>query len=79
MILLEFLYVLYCRYTRGYVMDLFGSVMFPDSSGDQMPMMYLPLLMDIEQPSSYNWGGAVLAYLYSHLCRSSEVSHQLLF
>ena len=47
-------------------MDLLGSVMFPDSSGDQMPMMYLPLLMDLEQPSSYNWGGAVLAYLYSN-------------
>ncbi|KAF3320116.1 Serine/threonine-protein [Carex littledalei] len=70
-IILEF-YMFCIVYTRGYVIDLFGSVMFPDSCGDHMPMMYLPLLRDLEQPERYNWGGAVLAYLYSHLCRSSE-------
>jgi len=55
-------------------MDLFGSVMFPDSSGDVVPMMYLRLLEDLESPSGYNWGGAVLAYLYHHLCHACEVN-----
>ena len=56
-------------------MDLFGSVMFADASGNTIPMMYLQLLRDL-QPSSgrYNLGGAVLAHLYSNLCHGCKVS-----
>ena len=55
-------------------MDLFGSVMFPDSSGDAVQMMYLPLLEDLESQSMYNWGGVVLAHLYHSLCHACTVS-----
>ncbi|XP_078158210.1 serine/threonine-protein phosphatase 7 long form homolog [Carex rostrata] len=60
------------RYTRAFVMDLFGSVMFADSSGDSIPIMYLELLRDLGTSRRYNWGGAVLAHLYSNLCRACK-------
>jgi hypothetical protein len=55
-------------------MDLFGSVMFADSTGDTIPIMYLELLRDLQKPSRYNLGGAVLAHLYSNLCHGCKVS-----
>jgi hypothetical protein len=58
------------RYTRGFCMDLFGSVMFPDSSADGVPAMYLQFISDLETPREYNWGGAVLAHLYRELSRA---------
>jgi Plant mobile domain len=36
------------QYTQVYLLDLFGSVLFPDSSGDSVPVMYLKFLQDIE-------------------------------
>jgi hypothetical protein len=56
-------------------MDLFGTTMFPDASGDGISMMYLRLLRDFDSPPAYNWGGAVLALLYRSLCTASQVSH----
>lgn len=58
------------QYTRGFCMDLFGSVMFPDSSADGVPAMYLQFLSDLETRVEYNWGGAVLAHLYRELSRA---------
>ncbi|KAF3320111.1 Serine/threonine-protein [Carex littledalei] len=58
------------RYVRAFVMDLCGSVMFVDSSGDAVPIMFLSLLRDIQRPSKWNWGGAVLAHLYRGLCHA---------
>ena len=53
------------RYTRAYIMDLLGSVLFPDKSDDQVPVMYLQFLGDLN--TRYNWGQAVLAFLYRQL------------
>jgi len=65
------------RYTRAFCMDLFGSVMFPDSSENGVPAMYLQFIADLDTPQNYNWGGAVLAHLYRELsraCKSGESS-----
>ncbi|XP_078165509.1 serine/threonine-protein phosphatase 7 long form homolog [Carex rostrata] len=48
-------------------MDLFGSVMFPDKTMDSVPCMYLQFLRHLDEPWEYNWGSAVLAYLYREL------------
>lgn len=56
------------QYTRAYILDLFGSMLFPDSSGDSVPAMYLQFIRDLDAPGHYNWGGAVLAVLYRTLC-----------
>ena len=60
------------QYTRAFCMDLFGSVMFPDSSESGVPAMYLQFIADLETPQKYNWGGAVLAHLYRELSRACK-------
>ena len=65
------------HFTRAYCMDLLGSVMFPDSSANGVPAMYLQFLEDLTGQREYNWGGAVLAFLYRELsraCREDEKS-----
>jgi hypothetical protein len=55
----------------GYIMELIGTVLLPDGSGDCMPSMYCQFLQNLDQPVVYNWGAAVLACLYRNLCRAS--------
>lgn len=55
------------EWTRAFCMDLFGSIMFPDKTMDSVPCMYLQFLRHLDQPWEYNWGSAVLAYLYREL------------
>ncbi|XP_078164512.1 serine/threonine-protein phosphatase 7 long form homolog [Carex rostrata] len=59
-------------YVCAYILDLMSSSLFPDSSGDGIPLWYLDLIVNLDQPVPYNWGGAVLAYLYRHLCVATE-------
>jgi hypothetical protein len=33
------------RYAVGFALELAGSIMFPDNSGDSVPMFLLPILM----------------------------------
>ena len=60
------------RHTRAYAMNLFGSIMFPDSNSSSVSLMYLPFLEDLgpRGEDHYNWGGAVLACLYRELSRA---------
>ncbi|MQM05829.1 hypothetical protein Taro_038643 [Colocasia esculenta] len=40
---------------------------------NSVPLMYLPLLEDLDRASRYSWGGATLGYLYRQLsiaCKS---------
>jgi len=55
------------RWTCAFCMDLFGSVMFPDKTGDAVPAMYLQFLDNLDKPKKYDWGCAVLAVLYRQL------------
>ena len=58
------------KYTRAYVMEMLGSIMFPDKSDDSVPVMYLQFLEDMD--TKYNWGQAVLAFLYRQLYMASQ-------
>ena len=55
-------------------MHLFGCVMFPDATGDTASWMYLPCLTDWDTAGGYNWGSAVLGYLYRQLCEACRRS-----
>ncbi|KAJ3686230.1 hypothetical protein LUZ61_015394 [Rhynchospora tenuis] len=61
------------RYARAFMMDLFGSVMFPDHSG-YLPTMYIQFVMDVKKPNKYSWASAVLAHLYRQLCHACVTS-----
>ena len=54
------------RWTRAFCMDLFGSVMFADKTGDAVPAMYLQFLYNLDKPQKYDWGCAVLVVLYGN-------------
>ncbi|TVU32501.1 hypothetical protein EJB05_24232, partial [Eragrostis curvula] len=55
-------------HARAWVMHMFGTVLFPDATGDCASWMYLPCLMDWDAAGQFSWGSAVLAFLYRQLC-----------
>ncbi|GAV82281.1 LOW QUALITY PROTEIN: PMD domain-containing protein, partial [Cephalotus follicularis] len=58
------------RHVRAYILCLLGSILFPDSSGDTMPLMFLPMLTDLYDVDTYIWGSGTLAWLYRSLCKA---------
>jgi Plant mobile domain len=60
------------RYTRAFVLDMFASLVFPDTSGDSVPAMFLRFLQNLTDPPVYNWGAAVLSCLYRNLSISCQ-------
>lgn len=62
------------HYARGYILALFGHVLFVDKSGDEVRLSALPLLRDFAQAGLYSWGSAVLACLYRELCRATRAT-----
>ncbi|CAN6245668.1 unnamed protein product [Urochloa humidicola] len=66
-------------YTRAFCLDLIGSVLLPDSTGDSIPAMYIQFLEDMENPPCYNWGAAVLSHLYRSLCRACFASSKFVY
>ncbi|XP_074271054.1 serine/threonine-protein phosphatase 7 long form homolog [Silene latifolia] len=61
------------QYVRAYLLLLMATIMFPDKSGNDIQVVYLPLLRDLTNLDNYSWGSAVLATLYRNLCRASNV------
>lgn len=46
------------HYTRAFILDILGSMIFPDTSGDGVPAMYLQFLQNLDKPKEYKWGGS---------------------
>ncbi|KAJ9172862.1 hypothetical protein P3X46_016059 [Hevea brasiliensis] len=59
------------RHTRAYLLYLVGSTIFSTTTGNKVPIMYLPLFDDFEKAGKYAWGAAALAFLYRALGRAS--------
>ena len=64
-------------HTRAWVMHMFGTVLFPDGTGDCALWMYLPYLSSWAEAGRYNWGFAVLSFLYRKLCEICRCSSQV--
>lgn len=62
------------RHTRAYLLYLVGSTVFSTTTGNKVPVMYLPLFGDFEQCGRYAWGAAALAFLYRALGNASLAS-----
>ncbi|MFQ6656210.1 hypothetical protein Gotur_026418 [Gossypium turneri] len=56
----------------AYIMHIVRGVLMPDANGDNVHLMYVPLLADLSTASSYSWGSDVLAVLYRELCRATN-------
>ncbi|XP_074265699.1 serine/threonine-protein phosphatase 7 long form homolog [Silene latifolia] len=61
------------QYVRAYLLILMATIMFPDKSGNDIQLVYLPLLRDLTTIDNYSWGSVVLATLYRNLCRASQL------
>ncbi|CAI0383834.1 unnamed protein product [Linum tenue] len=53
--------------TRAYLLYLVGSTIFSTTTGNKVPVMYLPLFDNFEECGTYAWGAAALAFLYRAL------------
>ncbi|CAI9093637.1 OLC1v1029186C1 [Oldenlandia corymbosa var. corymbosa] len=59
------------RHTRAYLLYLVGSTIFSTTTGNKVPVMYLPLFEDFEEAGKYAWGAAALSFLYRALGNAS--------
>ncbi|XP_010999288.1 PREDICTED: serine/threonine-protein phosphatase 7 long form homolog [Populus euphratica] len=55
------------RCTRAYLLYLVGSTIFSTTTGNKVPVMYLPLFANFEEAEGFAWGAAALAFLYRAL------------
>ncbi|RYQ97310.1 hypothetical protein Ahy_B08g093346 [Arachis hypogaea] len=60
------------RYMKGYIIQLIGSILFPDASDSRVYIRWFPLLEDLEACGRLSWGSAVLAWLYRQMCHATE-------
>ena len=63
--------VIQCH-ARAYILLLMQGVVFADSSGGKIQLIYLPLLANLERAGQYSWGSAALAFFYRQLCRAAR-------
>lgn len=59
------------RHTRAYLLYLVGSTIFSTTTGNKVPVMYLPLFENFDQCGKFAWGAAALAFLYRALGNAS--------
>lgn len=60
--------------TRAYLLYLVGSTIFSTTSGNTVPVIFLPLFEDFEKAGKYAWGAAALAFLYRALGNATSKS-----
>lgn len=58
-------------HTRAYLLYLVGSTIFSTTTGNKVPVMYLPLFENFEEAGRYAWGAAALSFLYRALGNAS--------
>ncbi|VVA98341.1 unnamed protein product [Arabis nemorensis] len=62
------------RCTRAYLLYLVGSTIFSTTTGNKVPVMYLPLFEDFDDAGTFAWGAAALSFLYRALGNASVKS-----
>lgn len=59
------------QHTRAYLLYLVGSTVFSTTTGNKVPVMYLPLFENFDRCGQYAWGAAALSFLYRALGNAS--------
>ncbi|KAG5027217.1 hypothetical protein GYH30_022985 [Glycine max] len=59
------------QHTRAYLLYLVGSTIFSTTTGNKVPVMYLPLFENFDRCGQYAWGAAALSFLYRALGNAS--------
>ncbi|KAK4432074.1 protein MAIN-LIKE 2 [Sesamum alatum] len=58
-------------HTRAYLLYLVGSTIYSTTTGNKVPVMYLPLFENFDEAGKYAWGAAALSFLYRALGNAS--------
>ncbi|KAL2534972.1 Aminotransferase-like [Abeliophyllum distichum] len=58
-------------HTRAYLLYIVGSTIFSTTTGNKVPVMYLPLFENFDEAGKYAWGAAALSFLYRALGNAS--------
>lgn len=66
-------------HSRAIILELLGSIIFTDASGDSVPAMYLQFMDNLAVQTEYNWGAAALAMLYRQLSIGAEKARSEIF
>lgn len=61
------------RAVRAYLLYVFGSIIFPNKSGNRIPISYLENFIDLNTVNQINWGSGLLTYLYKQMGDASHV------
>ncbi|XP_019460004.1 PREDICTED: serine/threonine-protein phosphatase 7 long form homolog [Lupinus angustifolius] len=64
------------QHARAFILRMIGGFLMSDTSGNQVHLIYLPLLEDLTKTFQYSLGSTVLACLYRGLCRAAIISNQ---
>jgi hypothetical protein len=65
------------RYAKVWLWHLVGSFLMPDSSGNTLSWMTVPIMrQNWEEIGLYSWGSATLAWLYRQLCEACKRSEK---
>ena len=64
------------QFARAYILHMFGTHLFSDTSTNKVHLRWLPFLEDLDVCGTISWGSAVLAFLYTVLykTRSMEIA-----
>ncbi|XP_059306585.1 protein MAIN-LIKE 2-like [Lycium ferocissimum] len=59
------------RSAHLYLLIIFRAILFPNTSGSHVSLMYLRYIDDLAELGCYSWGATVLGYMYRGFCRCS--------
>ncbi|XP_009594171.1 protein MAINTENANCE OF MERISTEMS-like [Nicotiana tomentosiformis] len=65
-------------HTRLLLMLMFGGVLFPNTSGNLVSLIFLHHLEQLDELPGYSWGAVVLGYLYRQMCRRAWAPRETL-
>nr|KYP47885.1 Serine/threonine protein phosphatase 7 long form isogeny [Cajanus cajan] len=63
-------------FSEAFILRIINSFLFVDYSGTYVPLMYLPMLVDLDHYGHTIWGSTILAYMYRELCLSTNYNHK---
>ncbi|CAL0329650.1 unnamed protein product [Lupinus luteus] len=66
-------------YARAYILRLLGGTMFTNHSRSWVPLKFLLILEDLTETRKYNWGSAVLSWLYRKLCSTTNYERKEIY
>ncbi|XP_075654956.1 serine/threonine-protein phosphatase 7 long form homolog [Castanea sativa] len=60
------------QYAQFYILEMLGSMLFMDKSGERLSIMYLQFFNPIINGKNFSWGSAALSWLYRHLYNATK-------